>query len=97
MFFGQQLRALFRHLYCQMQCQTVGLLRTFDFGNVLCARTARHNSYQKCAERAVFVAFQLQICFALQRHAAFHLQSGQMAPPAALGSLLFDPAENQPI
>ena len=43
-----------------------------------------------------FVHFDLQMCFAPQRRALFHLSSGQLAPhPAALASLLFDPPEPQ--
>ena len=39
-----------------------------------------------------FVHFDLQMCFAPQRRALFHLSSGQ---PAALASLLFDLPEPQ--
>ena len=35
------------------------------------------------------------MCFAPQRRALFYLSSGQMAPRAALASLLFDPPEPQ--
>ena len=38
-----------------------------------------------------FAHFDLQMCFAPQRRAIFHLSSGQLAPP----SLLFDPPEPQ--
>ena len=46
-----------------------------------------------------FVHFDLEMCFAPQRRAIFHLSSGHMRPhgsaPAALASLLFDPPEPQ--
>ena len=42
-----------------------------------------------------FVHFDLQMCFSLQRHAIFHLCS--TSAPAALPSLLFDPADPQAI
>ena len=43
-----------------------------------------------------FVHFDLEMCFAPQRRAIFHLSSGQLAPPpAALANLLFDPPEPQ--
>ena len=44
-----------------------------------------------------FVHFDLEMCFAPQGRAIFHLSSGQMVPPAALASLLFDPPEPQTI
>ena len=42
-----------------------------------------------------FAPFQLEMCFAPQRRAIFHLSSGQLAPHAALASILFDPPEAQ--
>ena len=39
-----------------------------------------------------FVHFDLEICFAPQRRALFHLSSGQMAVPAALANLTFRPS-----
>ena len=42
-----------------------------------------------------FEHFDLEMCFAPQRRAIFHLSSAQMA--AALASLLFDPPEPQNI
>ena len=77
---------------------------------VLCILTSkcasRHNgvhffniSTSKSAPRPrCFVPFHLEMCFAPQRRAIFHLSSGQLAPhppPAALASLLFDPPEPQ--
>ena len=68
--------------------------------------TSRHNgvhflyiSTSKSGPNMVcFGAFHVKMCFAPQRHAIFHLSSGQLAPhPAALASLLFDPPEPQNI
>ena len=65
---------------------------------------SRHNgvhffdiSTSKSAPRPrCFVHFDLEMCFAPQQRAIFHLSSGQLAPqPAALASLLFDPPEPQ--
>ena len=46
-----------------------------------------------------FVHFDLKMCFSLQRRAIFHFSSKQLPPqssaPAALPSLLFDPADPQ--
>ena len=39
-----------------------------------------------------FVHFDLEICFAPQRRALFHLSSGQMAVPSALANLTFRPS-----
>ena len=51
---------------------------------------------KKNRTRKRFAHFDLQMCFAPQRRAIFHLSSGQLAPhPAALASLLFDPPEPQ--
>ena len=45
-----------------------------------------------------FVHFDLEMCFAQQRRAIFHLSFGQLgSAPAALASLLFDPPEPQMI
>ena len=64
----------------------------------------RYLNFQKCASETQrcfstfvhFCTFDLQMCFAPQRRAIFHLSSGQLAPhPAALASLLFDPPEPQ--
>ena len=65
---------------------------------------SRHNgvhffdiSTAKSGPRMVcFVHFDLEMCFAPQRRAIFHLSSGQLAPhPPLLESLLFDPPEPQ--
>ena len=64
---------------------------------------SRHNgvhffdiSTSKSGPRMVcFVHFDLQMCFAPQRRAIFHLSSGQLAPHRPLASLLFDPPEPQ--
>ena len=73
--------------------------------NLLIWRCAsRHNgahffniSTSKCVPMLrCFVRFDLELCFAPQRGAAFHLSFDQMAPhPPALASLLFDPPEPQ--
>ena len=43
-----------------------------------------------------FIHFDLEMCFAPQQRAIFHLSSGQLAPhPPPLASLLFDPQEPQ--
>ena len=66
---------------------------------------SRHNgvhffdiSTSKSGPRIVcFAHFDLEMCFAPQWRALFHLSSGQLAPPvpAALASLIFDtPAPN---
>ena len=44
-----------------------------------------------------FVHFDLEMCFAPQRRAIFHLSSGQLAPHPPEASLLFDPPEPQTI
>ena len=74
----------------------------FSFFTCKCA--SRHNgvhffdlSISKSGPSMVcFVHFDLEMCFAPQRRAIFHLSSGQLAPhPPALASLLFDPLELQ--
>ena len=51
---------------------------------------------QKCPRMVCFVHFDLEMCFAPQRRAIFHLSSSQLAPhPPALASLLFGPPEPQ--
>ena len=69
-----------------------------------CKCASRHNgvhffdiSTSKRAPRPrCFVHFDLQMCFAPQRRAIFHLSSGPAgSAPAALASLLFDPPEPQ--
>ena len=42
-----------------------------------------------------FVHFDVEMCFAPQRCAIFHLSSGQLAPHPPLVSLLFDPSQLQ--
>ena len=101
--FAPQRRALFRHLNFQkwstMVCFCVLYILTWK-----CA--SRHNgvhffdiSTAKSGPHLVcFVHFDLQMCFAPQRRAIFHLSSGQLAPHpplSALASLLFDPPEPQ--
>ena len=99
MCFPPQRRGLFRHRNCQ-QWSERGV-----FCYILTWKCAsRHNgvhffdiSTSKSAPRPrCFVHFDLEMCFAPQQRAIFHLSSGQLAPqPAALASLLFDPPEPQ--
>ena len=77
------------------------LVRTWCVLYILtCKCASRHNGVQffdistsKSGPHLVcFVHFDLQMCFAPQRRAIFHLSSGQLTPhPPALASLLFDP------
>ena len=100
MCFAPQRRALFWHFHCQKWSEN-GVLCAFWHGNVL--RASRHNgvhffdsSTSKSAPKLrCFVHFYFGMCFAPQRHANFHLSSGQMAPHPALVSLLFDHPEPQ--
>ena len=73
---------------------------TFDFAMCFTPHNGVHFldiSTSKSGPTLVyFVHFDLEMCFAPQRRAIFHLSSGQLAPqPAALASLLFDPPEPQ--
>ena len=94
MCFAPQRRALFRHLNFQKWSKP-GVLCTFWLQNVLCATTActfRQRSCKKCSEPVIFFyTFGLEMCFAPQRGASFHLSSGQLAPHPPL----FDPLEPQ--
>ena len=85
MCFAPQLRALFRHLNCQKWSG----LRTWCVLYILTWKCAsRHNGVQffdistsKSGPSMVcFVHFDLEMCFAPQRRATFHLSSPQMAP-----------------
>ena len=67
-------------------------------------RASRHNGVhlfdiatpKPCSGAEVCCAFWLEMCFAPQRRATFHLSSDHIAPaPAALASLLVDPPEPQ--
>ena len=78
-----QQRALFRHLNFQKWSEPL------VFFNILTLKCAsRHNGVHffdiatsKCAPSTrCFVHFDLQLCFAPQRRALFHLSSGQLAP-----------------
>ena len=80
------------------------VVRTPGVFNILTWKCAsRHNGVhffdisttKSGPELVCFVHFDLEICFAPQRRAIFHLSSGQMAAPAALASLLLDPPEPQ--
>ena len=74
MCFAPQRRALFRHLNFQKWSEH-GVLRTFSLGNVLRATTACTFSTSQLPKvvRAwcVFVHFDLEMCFAPQRHLNF--------------------------
>ena len=83
MCFAPQRRALFRHLNFQKWSDHGGSLYIFTSK---CA--SRHNgvhffdiSISKSGLSMVcFVHFDLEMCFAPQRRAIFHLSSGQLAP-----------------
>ena len=83
MCFAPQRRALFRHLNCQ-KWSGPGVFCTFWLGNVLRATTActfSTSQLVKVGPKLVcFVHFGLQMCFAPQRRAIFHLSSGELAP-----------------
>ena len=82
MCFAPQQRALFRHLNFQKRSDRGVLCILIS----TCA--SRHNdvhffdiSTSKSAPRPrCFVPFHLEMCFAPQRRAIFHLSSGQLAP-----------------
>ena len=88
----------------EMTSEPPKMVRTWS---VLCILTwkcaSRHNSVHffdistsKSAPRPrCFVHFDLQMCFAPQRRAIFHLIWPAGSAPAALASLLFDPPEPQ--
>ena len=97
-----QRRALFRHLNFQMRSERemfFSFFHLFSLAHALCATTACTFSTSQLPKSGpdlvCFVHFDFQMCFAPQRRAICHLSSGQMAPPAALASLLFDPPEPQ--
>ena len=83
MCFAPQRRAFFRHLKCQ-KWSGAGVFCTFWLGNVLRATMACTFSTSQLPkvvrQWCVFVHFDLQMCFAPQRRAIFHLSSGQLAP-----------------
>ena len=65
------------------------VVRTWSAFNILTSKCAssqkrralfRHLNSQKWSELGVFCAFWLEMCFAPQRRAIFHLSSGQLAP-----------------
>ena len=74
MCFAPQRRALFPHLNFQ-KWSDIGVLCTFWLGNVLRATTSKSGP-----RPSVFNTFDLEMCFAPQRRAIFHLSSGQLAP-----------------
>ena len=81
MCFAPQRRALFRHLNFQ-KWSGAGVFCTFWLRNVLRATTACTCSTSQLPKVVrtwcIFVHFDLQMCFAPQRRAIFHLSSGQM-------------------
>ena len=83
MCFAPQRRALFRHLNFQ-KWSDPGVPCIFGLLNVLRATTACTFSdiaTSKSGPNLVcFVHVDLEMCFAPQRRAIFHLSSGQMAP-----------------
>ena len=61
-------------------------------------RASRHNGvhfFDSGPHLVCFAHFDLQMCFAPQRRAIFHLIWPAGSAPAALASLLFDPPEPQ--
>ena len=76
-------RAIFGHRNFQKWSETVSFWQ-FWLGNVLLARTACTFSTSQLAkvvrEWCIFVHFDLEMCFAPQRCAMFHLSSSQLAP-----------------
>ena len=65
------------------------LVRTCGAFNILTSKcVSRHNGVhffdmsisKRCPRMLCFVHFDLEMCFAPQRRATFHLSSGQMAP-----------------
>ena len=81
MCFAPQRRALFRHLNFQ-KWSVHGVVCAFWLGNVLRATTACTFSTSQLPKvvRTLCVLCILEMCFAPQRRAIFHLSSGQMAP-----------------
>ena len=82
-------------------CQLPKVVRRWCVFYILTSKCAsRHNgvhffyiSTSKSGPNLVcFVHFDLEICFAPQPRALFHLSSGQMAAPAALANLTFRPS-----
>ena len=80
--FAPQRRALFRHLNFQKWSEH-GVFCTFWLPNVLRATTPCTfwtSQLPKVVRPWCFVHFDLEMCFAPQRRAIFHLSSGQLAP-----------------
>ena len=78
-----QQRALFRHLNFQKWSKCAVFLGFFT-----CKCASHHNgvhffdiaSFKRVPKLRCFVHFDLEMCFAPQRRAIFHLSSGQLAP-----------------
>ena len=83
MCFAPQRHALFRHLNFQ-ESSDFGVFCAFWLGNLLWATKACTFSTSQLPKVlrtwGVFRVFYLQMCFAPQRRATFHLSSGHMAP-----------------
>ena len=79
MCFAPQRPALFRHLNFQ-KCSDTQVFCTFSLGNVLCALTACTFSTSHLPKVLRYPPFHLEMCFAPQWRAIFHLSFGQLAP-----------------
>ena len=83
MCFAPKRRPLFRHLSFQKWSEREVFVSFFTY-----KRASRHNGVhffdiatsKSGPELVCFVHFDLEMCFAPQRRAIFHLSSGQMAP-----------------
>ena len=98
---GNVLRATTACTFSTLQLPKVvrqNVFCTFWLGNVLRATTASTFSTSQLPKVVrswcVLYSYDLEMCFAPQRRAIFHLSSDGSAP-AALASLLFDPPEPQ--
>ena len=91
MCFAPEQRTLFRHLNFQKWSEREMFL-AFSLANVFCTTRACTFSTSQLPIMVCFARFDLEMCFAPQRRAIFHLSSGQLA---ALASLVFDPPEPQ--
>ena len=79
MCFAPQRRALFRHLNFQKWSDTE-VFCTCSLRNVLRATTVCTFSTSQLPRPRCLEPFHLDMCFAPQRRAIFHLSSGQLAP-----------------
>ena len=83
MCFAPQRRALFRHLNCQ-KWSAPGVSLYILTWKCASRHNGVHSFYISTAKSGphlvCFVHFDLEMCFAPQRRAIFHLSSGQLAP-----------------